>query len=216
MPPSLSTEMLGAPHRGPVSPGRHRPLMWRVGLAGVFVALVGSACSSAPAPKPSPVTRLVNTNAGDGFTYTFDGPLRQITTVYGILRVAGPGALTITSSSAYVSDSQEEWVASELESTYIATVQGTFEQAYGYAFNSGGSLQQALNGFHPRLAPWDSAVHASQASLRAGPYYLVAVVFDVPDPNWALKGLDLTYRVGEGTSRTLSLRGEEIQVQTPL
>lgn len=136
--------------------------------------------------------------------------------MYGILRVAGPGTVTITNSSAYVSDSQKAWVASELQDTYIATVHGTFEQAYGFAFNSGGSLQQALNGFRPRLAPWDSAVQASQASLRAGPYYLVAVVFDVPDANWALKGLDLTYRVGKGTSRTLSLRGEEIEVQAPL
>ena len=142
--------------------------------------------------------------------------MRQVTTVYGILRVAGPGTVTITNSSAYVSDSQKAWVASELQDTYIATVHGTFEQAYGFAFDSGGSLQQALNGFRPRLAPWDSAVQASQASLRAGPYYLVAVVFDVPDANWALKGLDLTYRVGKGTSRTLSLRGEEIEVQAPL
>ncbi|MFZ0921311.1 MAG: hypothetical protein WB807_02535 [Candidatus Dormiibacterota bacterium] len=44
----------------------------------------------------------------------------------------------------------------------------------------------------------------------------VAVVFDVPDANWALKGLDLTYRDCKGTSRTLSLRGEVIDVQMPL
>ena len=198
--------------------GRPRQTAWMLAVAGVVVTALGSSCSSTPGPSQAvvPVTKLINANAADTSTYTLRGPLSQVTAVYGILRVEGPGEVTITAISAHVSTSRETWWETETNSGYIATVHGSLEQSTGFSFESGGDLPSALQHFTPRLSPWDKAVHATRANLRAGAYYLLATVFDIPsDPAWALLGADVTYRVG-GSPHHLLLSGLEVQVQTPL
>jgi hypothetical protein len=193
-----------------------RRLTWGIAIVGALTTIVASACAPAPSPKPAPATKLVNAYADQPWTYTLGGPLSQVTAVYGILQVAGPGDVTITGVNARLTTSQTASAIAEFGNSYIATVHGTLGEARGFAFYSGGDLQEALQGFRPGLAPWKTEVTASQATLRTGPYYLLATVFDVPSPSWSLGEVDVAYRVDSGPTHTLALTGIGLQVQTPL
>ncbi len=151
------------------------------------------------------------------WTYTLDGPLSQLTSVYAILHVVGTGSLVITGISANVITSEGSSWTSEGNHTYVATVTGSFQQATESAIETGGDVLAEAESFTPRAAAWDAARPALGVSMRAGPYYLLASVFDIPDSShWTLRGADVTYRTGAGASGTLAIRGLGVQVETPL
>lgn len=200
---------------------RRRGVTWLVGAA-LLGALIASACSSTSKPTtnltPPTVTRLISlsTETAAGYTLTPAKTPAQVTAVYAILQVTGPGAVTITGLSAIYSSVTEIYPSTDVTSTtYIATVNGDPSAAVSAGIVGEGGILQATQGETGPFAVWKTAQSASGAVLHAGPSYPVLTVFDIPSTtqSWSLQGVTASYRVNGGPSQILALKISSIQVQ---
>jgi hypothetical protein len=212
--------------RSPCRARAKRKVALLLPFVGVLLALLGSACSSSPTPTRSPGTQLMSVGTQDsGWGYAFPGPLTRVTSTYAVLQVSGPGEVTLQgvianeSTTEEGADSNSFFVlhhADVTSTTYVATVNGSFQEAQGVGFEAAGDFPETIPS-PAAFAVWRTAEKASGAALSCGPHYLVASAFTIPPSNtWTLQGVSITYRVDGGPKETLQLRVPTLEVSSPV
>ena len=183
--------------------------MCRLGavLASALVSVLVSSCASNPVPHPTarPVTTTLVSVIPTGFSYAlaWSEPVGQLTDGANTFKVVGPGDLTI------------ERVATQLEpSSSPVSVAWSGIRAVVGTLNQARSEQPGYDHGSAAIALRRTLEPAPGAVLREGAFYnLVMLLQTAPgfSQPWGIVTTDVTYRVGDGPSRTLRIP-DQVQV----